>query len=346
MIFFAAPLFLKSGDIEKMGKEKASKKKKITSFRAVILCVLGVFLVASVLNMHAAYSKPLEKTITEPDNKCYFQTTFEHYAMLGNNSLYGAGPFRSNIYFTGLTRWLNGTFEFEFVGDGSSTTSYNCYVLLEPENGYWSKSFPISSGTREGKFKQNFSMNITEYRNLIEIIEKQTNVRENDYKLSVVSEMDVTATREGESIRRRITPTMSFTMNDRLLKVETNSTQVIEKNLFTRERVVPTGADKDRKMSLAFLIVSALALLTGMAVASRPVREVTEEEKNKRKYKPIEGLVEGGVFFVKSLEDLRKIARAEGKPILHDKERREYFVRAEGREYKYCMEEPNEGTKV
>jgi len=303
-----------------------------------MVSILAIFIVISAVNVRNAYDEPLIETEKVIDNDYRFQMTFDHQATLYNNDLYGPITFKRDVYFTELVRLLNVSFDLEFVHPETDEsfvyTDYNCYVTLTPKNKYWQKTFPVIQGNETGDFKRQFSINLTEYRNLTKRIEKQTVVPVSGYEIVFVAEINTTAEINNyDSVHREIAPSLSFDMNRKIVK-PSNKTQIIEADLFYKEVTIPTDAKENRKDSLVLLYLSVFGFIVGTIVIIKGSSILQHKRKFISTDKSVTGMDQGGIFYIDDPKNLSKIAKLEGKQILFDSGSKEWFFRAEGKEYR------------
>ena len=272
---------------------------------SIVFVLLGL-LVISAYNVSLAYSKPLTKTITENHMEEVQQVDFDFCAIYGDNELYGSGAQQGDNFFIEITDRIEGTIKV------TPSTKVDSYVLLKSGD-YWKKYYKIDGSE--------FSLDINEYKDTVNRINKQLGIRENKFSIVVVADTG------------SFTPQLSF-ICDRIYIELISDRTFIHKEKVEVEKTISTGAEGERKDSIIYLSISFFGFLIGTFIIVRKPYLLQYRRNLVKSDKSVTGVDQGGIFYIDEPKNLNKIAKLEGKQVLFDLDTEEWFFRAEGKEYR------------
>lgn len=271
-----------------------------------IVSVLIGFLVLSAINVSITYSKPLTKIITENHMEEVQRVDFNFYAVYSDNELYGSSVQRGDKFFIEITDRIEGTIKV------SPSSEVSTYAILKSGD-YWEKQYKLNDSE--------FSLDINEYKNTVERINKQLGVRESEFSISVVTDTGT------------FTPQLLFYCDRIYVELVSDRTFTHEEKVEV-EKIVPTGAEEERKDSIIYLLTSFFGLLIGTFIIVKRPYLLQHRRKFVKSDKSVTGIDRGGVFYIDEPKNLNKIAKLEGKQVLYDSGTEEWFFRTEGKEYR------------
>ena len=277
------------------------KKKKV---KVLIISALIFVLLMAAFNVVQIYSKPLTMVVTESGMKTVKEVNFDYYAIYEYNELYGASIQRGDKFFTAITDRVEGSVTV------APSTDVSTYVIIRSGD-YWEKRVGVDDDST-------FVLNVSEYKEIVDRINKQLGIRESSWTMTVVAVTD-------EYISE-----LTFDCGRVYIELVSSASFTHQKEVEV-ERSIPTGATKERRTSVIMLgfVIPFVAFGVVLIVKECPILSRLRETD-----KSIRGVDRGGAFFINDLNDLKKIAKLENKAILFDEESSEYFFRAEGKEYR------------
>ena len=272
---------------------------------SIISILLGL-LVISAYNVSLAYSKPLTETITEIHMEEVQQVDFDFCAIYGDNELYGSSAQRGDKFFIEIIDKIEGSIKV------NPSAKVNSSVTLKSGN-YWEKHYKLSDSE--------FSLDINEYKDTVTRINKQLGIRENKFSIVVVADTG------------SFTPQLSF-ICDRIYIELTSDRTFIHEEKVKVEKTISTGAEEERKDSIIYLSLSFFGFLTGVFIITKKPYLLQSRKKRVKPDKSVTGTEQGGIFYIDEPKNLNKIAKLEGKQVFFDLGTKEWFFRAEGKEYR------------
>jgi hypothetical protein len=302
--------------------------------------------------------------------------SFDHTATVTE----GAGPFSEgavlrnrSVYFTRVTPRLDGAFAYEYEATGGGNLTVRTTVSLvtqststtdegEGEVVYWrqtrrlgSETSVLGSGQRQ---EVPFSTNVTAAKRRADATERRLGGTPGTVEASLLSRVEITGTRNGESVDRTRTYRLPIRFQQGIYRVQGEGTRTAEGNL-TESRTVPVERGPVGETGGPLLVAVALCGLVGVAAGrSRGWLTVLEAERSTLEYRRQrdefdswisvgrvpESALSSPEIEVDSLADLVDTAIDMDHRVVEDRERGRFVLLAPNATYVYTHPDPDAGT--
>jgi len=339
-------------------KVKRRKPKRLVtnlwiSKRVIVFILLAIFLVVSAYAVFYVYSLPTQRTKLVELYRYEHIGTFDYTAEIKPNILYNKttiGPGETIYISLAKTMQIRFNYTFNCTRPAAISGKYKVHINLELPN-EWVKPYTETEETTfssEG-FTLTQQINITQVRELISEIEKETNTRASNYNLNVTVDIHVEGEIMGDRIAENFTPTMTITF--------TREKLIIEGLNHTQPKIVTQTESETLQENINLKYMSCAALAASSATTAWAAYYYMGKPKTitdiMRKYKEL--IVESEpstetsrrtTIIVKSIEDLKKISQQTLKPIMHETTKKgkvkqhTFYILDADIKYELTLEEP------
>jgi hypothetical protein len=305
-----------------------------------ILLILFILLsLISIVGIYFAHQTPFEENRLIPISSYEHTGRFNYTAKLKTNEIYNKTILTQGegTLYTRIVEQINFTFSYRFVINRSAniTSDYNVGINLGAIDA-WTKHYDLTSGSAADSpwkldFSINFTINVAQYEELVDLIKRETGTTVSDFSLEVEPEISTIAETDVGNIIDSFNPIMTVKFNygesiGDYISIEglehkspgaVTRTEIIYNEWVTNQRNLSYG--------IAIFSFAGLVFMTGVLIKTKPPEK--PEKPIEEMIKPFKEMVVGIaeepsyeegkiVIKIKSLNDLAKVADGLGKPIL------------------------------